>query len=65
MIELTVKTLDSQNHGFSVPDDVSSSWLNFAVNVTLYNYSYPVSVNKFMFEHGFKNPQDDGQCPKL
>ena len=23
MIELTVKTLDSQNHGFSVPDDVS------------------------------------------
>lgn len=23
MIELTVKTLDSKNHAFSVPDDVS------------------------------------------
>lgn len=23
MIELTVKTLDSKNHSFSVPDDVS------------------------------------------
>lgn len=56
MIELTVKTLDSQNHGFSVPDDVSSSSFNFAVDVTLYNYSYPVSVNKFMFENGFKEP---------
>jgi len=63
MIELTVKTLDSQNHGFSVPDDVSSSWFNFAVDVT-YNYIYPVSANKFMFENGFKKPQDDGQCPK-
>jgi hypothetical protein len=64
MIELTVKTLYSQNHGFSVPDDVSSSWFSFAVDVTLYNYSYPVSVKKFMFENGFKKPQDDGQCPK-
>ena len=35
MIELTVKTLDSQNHGFSVPDDVSSSWFSFAVDVAL------------------------------
>jgi len=64
MIELTVKTLDSQNHGFSVPDDVSSSWFNFAIDVTLYNYSYPVSFNKFMFENGFKKLQDDGLCPK-
>lgn len=64
MIELTVKTLDSQNHGFSVPDDVSSSWFNFVIDVILYNYAYPVSVNKFMSEYGFKKPQDDGQHPK-
>ena len=29
MIEVTVKTLDSANHKFSVPDDVSSSFNSF------------------------------------
>jgi hypothetical protein len=64
MIELTVKTLDSQNHAFSVPDDVSSSWFNFAVDVTFYNYSYPVSDSSPCSRMCLKNPQDDGQCPK-
>jgi hypothetical protein len=36
MIELTVKTLDSQNHGFSVPDDVSYLWFIFSVDVAFY-----------------------------
>lgn len=33
MIELTVKTLDSRNHNFSVPDDVSILWSECAYHL--------------------------------
>lgn len=46
MIELTVKTLDSHNHGFSVPDDVSLFWifLHYIAVTVGFPYSHNVTV---------------------
>lgn len=46
MIELTVKTLDSQNHAFTVEDDVSTQQLRVVKHVT-FAFVLQITVAQF------------------
>lgn len=56
MIELTIKTLDAQNHHFTVPDDVSTMKRNRLQNITrvyIYVYIFNLSYKLFTLRSSF------------